>query len=366
MLHDFNAVVLTPTIAVPVHQWHGHEMLFGYSAAVIAGFMLTAVPGWTGARRIAGAPLAALSLLWLAGRCAMWFSSILPAALVAIIDVTFLPALAAIVIRALTLRPVPQNLVFAVLLIILTVCNGAVHAEWLQWTDDGASWGLTCAVMCVVLMIAIIGGRVVPAFTRNALIRLGQNASLPMKINRLDYASLASIAFVLIGYLGQMPGTVIGIAAGAAALLNVVRLGLWRWQATLRSPILWSLHLAYLWLPVGLALIASAHLTGWPGHSAALHILAVGAIGGMTLAMMTRAPLGHTGRALVVTRPVAVAYVLIAAAAILRGLALEMFPNAYFPIIFLAGAAWMCGFGIFAVSYAGILTGPSLKDAASE
>ncbi len=366
MLHASGAAIITPTIAVPAHQWHGHEMLFGFAAAVIAGFMLTAVPGWTGARRVAGTPLAALAALWLAGRCAMWFSNILPGALVAIADMSFLVVLAAIVARALALRPVPQNLVFVLLLSVLIAANGAVHGEWLGWHDDTASWGLSVSLMTVILMISIIGGRIVPAFTRNALVRKGISQPHPTKIMWLDAASVASVALVLVSYVFGLSGTLTGVAAGAAALLNLVRLALWRWQSTLDAPILWSLHLAYFWLPAGLAGIAASLLTGWFSHGAAQHILAVGAVGGMTLAMMTRAPLGHTGRALVVTRPVAMAYLLIAAAAALRGLALGLFSQNYFTVIFLAGICWIAGFVIFAASYLAILTGPSLKDTAAD
>jgi uncharacterized protein involved in response to NO len=366
MLHAANAVIVTPSIDVPAHQWHGHEMLFGYTAAVVAGFMLTAVPGWTGARRVAGTPLAFLCAVWLAGRCAVWFSSILPALVISIVDMAFLAALAVIVAMALVKRPAPQNLVFVVLLGVLIVSNGAVHAEWLGWSEASASWGLSSAVMCIILMITLIGGRIVPTFTRNALIRGGHSDSHPRKIGWLERLSVMSVALVLGCYLTGLPDGLTGTVAGIAAVFNAIRLALWRWRSVLDAPILWSLHLAYAWVPTGLALVSLSRLADWPSHGAALHVLAVGAIGGMTLAMMTRAPLGHTGRALTVTRPIAVAYLLIAVAALLRGLALDVFAGGYFTVIFLAGACWIAGFAIFAMSYAAILTGPSLKDTASD
>lgn len=361
MLHGANAVILKPTIAIPAHLWHGHEMLFGYVSAVITGFMLTALPGWTGTRRVTGARLAGLLMIWAAGRMVMWFSTFLPALVVATIDMSYLPLLAGIVASGLIQRPAPRNLIFLVLLSALIVANGAFHGEWSGLTGDTASWGLALALLTTVLLIVILGGRIIPAFTRNALTRKGHERNLPRSVEIVDSASILGMAAAVACHALALSDTITGLVAAMAAAANFVRLGMWRWRATLSEPIVWSLHLAYLWVPVGLAALSAAMLGDWLSHSAAMHLLAIGAIGGMTLAMMSRAPLGHTGRSLIVTGPVAIAYLLIAIAALLRGFGLEFLSANYFLVILLAGTFWITGFVIFVVTYASILTGPSLK-----
>ena len=362
MLHSVNAVILKPTIAVPAHLWHGHEMLFGYAAAVISGFLLTAVPGWTGARRLAGAALLVLVCVWVLGRLAMWFSSFLPAILVAGIDMLHLPLLAWMVGRALVTRWQPQNAVFLILLIMLSVANGAVHAQWIGWSEGAASWGLVLAVITITLMITILGGRIVPAFTRNAMIRRGcAEHDHPRKVKPIEIASIGSVVALLFCLAMELDSSAAGAIAIFAGIFNLIRQSLWRPMSTISEPILWSLHLAYLWISIGLLSVGSSLLFDVISQSAAMHVLAIGSIGGMTLAMMTRAPLGHTGRPLVVRGSVAIAYLLIAAAAIMRGLLLDSLSSSYFEVMFLAGGLWIGGFAIFVIVYFPILTGPSLK-----
>ena len=362
MLHGANAVILNPTIAVPAHLWHGHEMLFGFTAAVITGFMLTAVPGWTGARRVAGLQLILLVSVWTAGRIVMWFSSFLPALLVAVVDMAHLPLLAGTVALALFKQPTPRNLIFLVLLMVLVTANGAIHIEWIGWHENTASWGLSVALVDTVLLVVILAGRIVPSFTRNAMMRQGTTEHFPHSIEALDRASIASVAAVLLCFILGPPDAITGLVAMIAALANLARLFLWRTAAVLRQPILWSLHLAYLWIPVGLAALAAAIFYDFGSQSGALHILAVGAVGGMTLAMMSRAPLGHTGRPLVVRRSIACAYLLVTAAALLRGFILDISSGSYFVVIFAAGGLWISGYAIFVAVYLPILSGPSLKD----
>ncbi len=356
-LHTINVVATRPTIAEPPHLWHGHEMLFGYAAAVVSGFLLTAVPNWTGAAPVTGARLGLLVTVWMAGRAVMWTSAFLPAALVAVIDLAYLPLLAVIAGQSLMQRPAARNLIFLGLLGVLAFANGAIHAEWTGFTDDTAAWGLRLAILTYALMIAIIGGRVVPAFTRNALMRRGKTSDLPRSIARLDGLGIvAALAVVVAAAVGWPPG--IGATALAAAVGNGVRLSLWRPLSSLGEPIVWSLHLGFAALVAGYATLAAADLGGWPSETAALHVIAIGAIGGMTLAVMTRAALGHTGRALAVTRPIAVAYLLVAAAALLRGFGTQLLPAHYFAVIGLAGLAWIAAFGLFTGGYRRILAGP--------
>ena len=340
--------------------WHGHEMIFGYAVAALAGFMLTAVPNWTGTRPVTGRPLAMLAAVWLAGRLAVWFSAFVPAVLVAAVDLAFLPLFAAVVARSLMLKPLPRNLIFLGVLALLFAANLAVHLEWIGAADNGASWGLRLGIVTLALMVAIVGGRIVPAFTRNALMRAGESERLPRSPGAIEAVSLIGAAAVTLCYLATAPDRVTGTIAAIAALAHLARLALWRSRATLGEPILWSLHLAYLWLPIGYGTIAAARLFDAFPEAFALHALGIGAVGGMTLAVMTRAALGHTGRPLAVTRPIALSYALVAVAALVRVFAPVLVPALYMGVIVVAGALWMIGFVVFVVVYWPILTGPPL------
>lgn len=342
--------------------WHGHEMIFGYAVAALAGFLLTAVPSWTGAQPLAGRPLAALAAVWLAGRLALWFSALIPAILVAVVDLAFLPVLAAVVARSLMLKPAPRNLVFLALLAVLFAANLAVHLEWIGGTVDGASWGLRLGIVTLALMVAIIGGRIVPAFTRNALMRAGESRRLPRGFKPVEAVSLVGSLAVMLFSMAGAAGALTGTIAAITALAHLVRLSFWRPAATRGQPILWGLHLAYLWLPLGYAALAAAHLFGAFPEAVALHALGIGAVGGMTLAVMTRAALGHTGRPLAVARPIALSYGLVAAAALVRVLAPVVVPAFSLELVLLAGVMWMIGFAVFVAVYGPILTGPPLLE----
>lgn len=361
LVHSMNAIVPEPTIAVAPHLWHGHEMLFGFASAVVTGFLLTALPEWTGAQRVAGMALVCLGTVWLAGRVVVWFSAYLPASIVAVVDMAHLILLAGFVGYGMMSKPAPRILIFLALLIVQISANGAIHAQWMAWTDDTASLGLSIAVLNTTLLIVILGGRIVPAFTRNVLNRRPDGQVLPRSFKWLDIVSIVGVAAVLVGLATGLPDGITGSLAALAATANAVRLAFWRWHSVLDNPLLWCMHLAYLWIPVGLAMMAASLLGDWFSRNAALHVLAVGAIGGMTLAMMTRAPLGHTGRALSVGIPISLAYGFIAVAALLRGFALDLFPAHYYAIVFAAGAFWTAGFAIFITVYCPILVGPSQK-----
>lgn len=360
VVHWMNGTVLKPTFAGAPHLWHGHEMVFGYGSAVITGFLLTAIPNWTGAKPLAGPPLAALAALWLAGRIAVWFSGMLPGPLVAAIDWVYIPALAMVAAKSLFLKPAPRNLIFIGLLALLAAANAAVHLEWLGQRDDGASWGLALAILTLSVMIVVVGGRVVPAFTRNALMQRGATpGQLPVSHQPLEIAAVAGAVTLLACYLAGLPDAVTGTVALFAGVANLARLALWRGAATLRDPILWSLHLGYVFLPLGFLAIASARLAGLMPETAAIHLLAVGAVGVMPLAVMSRAALGHTGRPLAVAPAMALAYAAVALAALVRSLGPQIPGADYFPVIFLAGGLWITGFALFVGLYLKILTGPS-------
>ncbi len=359
-LHANGAVVIKPTISAAPHSWHGHEMLFGYSAAVLTGFMLTALPNWTGTERLRGAPLIVLASTWLAGRLAVWFSSFIPAALVAVADLVHLILLLGFVTYALMRKPAPRNMIFIVLLTVLILANASIHADWIGWANDSASWGLTLAVYSFAMMIVVIGGRIVPTFTRNACRSCDPDAPVPHSFIPLEVISMMSAAALIACHFFAASQQIVTMAAMFAAVSNGIRLGFWRGFANLRQPLVWSLHLGYGFLVLGFTAIALAGF-GMLGASAAQHVLAVGAVGCMTMAVMTRATLGHTGRPLVAAAGTAVAYLAIAVAALIRGFGLLVFPDGYFLIMYASSVFWMGGFTLFSFLYGPMLISRSVS-----
>lgn len=329
------------------HLWHAHEMIFGYGSAALAGFFLTAVPNWTGAR---GAPqrfIAVAAGVWLAGRLALWFSGALPPELVAAADLAFVPLLWGQMLRQLIRRPKPAQMIFLGLLALFWSANLLVHLDWLGLTatlDAGIRGGL----LTLVAMIVVLGGRVTPGFTRNAMVATGREDRLPMNPAPLAALAIASALALVAAHLLALPAPIRGglaLVAGAAVL---VRVALWRGGWTLDKPILWTLHLSYAANGLGLILLGLADL-GQGSEVAALHVLGIGGVGGMTLAVMSRASLGHSGRPLVAPRAVAVAYALLPLAALAR-FAGSALPELYFPAVLAAGALWLLAFGLHVVA----------------
>ena len=363
-LHAMNGQVLRPTIAIAPHEWHAHEMLFGYTLAAITGFFLTAVPNWTSSKPVHGPVLALLSAVWLIGRAAIWFSSYLPAFVVAALDLAFIPLLLLLVAKALFQRWAPRNFVFVPILTLLFIANALAHAQWTGLLNGVSGTAYRLALDTIVLLIAIIGGRVVPAFTTNALRREGHEI-LPVSRKPLDILSVASIAILIVAELIEPHGPVAGTVALVAAVANAIRLAGWRGLQTLGEPIVWVLHLAYAWLVAGLAFKAAAHF-GMLSEATAIHALTVGAAGSMTLAVMTRAALGHTGRALKVGPMITAAYLLISVSAITRIAVPAWLPQFYNEGMVAAGGLWMLAYAIVAVVYWPILTLPRISARAAD
>ncbi len=337
--------------AWPTALWHAHEMLLGYASAALAGFLLTAVPGWQKTPPVTGARLAGLAALWLAGRLAMWFSGFLPAGLVAAVDLAFLPVLLAVGAPGLLSPRAKRNRIFVAVIAILVAGNALMYAAAAGLVGERLGAGL--ALDGFILLITILGGRIVPAFTANALAPRGLREAVKQR-PLLDRLALASVAAVVIAdalaELRPETAALAGAIAAFAAIVNGMRLAGWGWRHTLGAPILWILHLAYGWLVVGLAARALAAF-GVILPLTAMHALAVGAIGSMTIAVMSRAALGHTGRPLVAPWPVAMAYGLVSVAAVARmvggPVALEV-----------AGTAWTAAFVAFSIVFVPILTSP--------
>lgn len=340
------AGVLEPPTAMDPVAWHVHEMLFGFVAAAMAGFLLTAVPGWTGRPPLRGLPLAALAALWLAGRLAVALSAWIGAAAAAVVDIAFLAGLAAFCAREIAIGRNWRNLVVLVLLAILIAANALFH---IGETETGERTAITT----IVTLVALIGGRVVPEFTRNWLVRRGA-AKLPPQRDRFDSAAMAVIVAAAIAWVAVDDHPLVGALLGLAAVALAVRLARWRGLSTLSEPLLWILHLGYLWLPVGLALLAVSMLAPAVPQGVALHALTAGAMATMILAMMTRATLGHTGRPLAASRATAAIYMLVTAAAATR-LASGLAEDGGSLLLHASAAAWVAAFALFVLSYGPML-----------
>ncbi len=343
-----------PHGAIAPHLWHAHEMIFGYAGAAIAGFFLTAVPSWTGREPVRGPLLGGLALAWLAGRAAMWSAAALPAGTVAVFDLLFAPFLGVLVIRALAGGWSRRNAIFLPVFAGLIVANVLFHLDAMGIAPGQASRGLLLGLDCVLFLIVVIGGRVVPAFTTNALRRRGETA-LPVSRPPVEIAALASVAALLVADLVQPDGLVTGAIAALAALVHAVRLAGWRGHRTLADPIVWVLHLGYAWLVAGLALKALAILGGGLPVTAAGHALTIGAVGTMTLAVMTRAALGHTGRTLRAPAPIVLAYLLVSASALARVAGPAFWPETH-EWIGASAILWLVAFALFTAVFAPILT----------
>lgn len=359
-IHAAGAAPTYVTVAEPLHLWHAHEMIFGFAAAAAGGFLLTAIPGWTGARHSNGRPLMIMFALWCAGRLAMWGTAIFPPALVTVLDLTFLPVLGFAAARQLAVQPALRNVVFVSLVGGLVAGNLLYHLGRLDLLENGMSQGIRLGLGTFVIMIMVIGGRVIPGFMTNALRREGieDERRLPASRRYVNLTSLILSVAALAAFIFDHQAEPTGTIALAAALANAVRLAGWRGLATLQSPILWVLHLGYGWIVVGFGLLAVSMLTGGISEAAALHAFGTGAAGTMILAIMTRASLGHTGRALVAPASITAAYVLASAAALMRCFGPAVWPQFYNEIMVAAGIAWIVAYSLFVVVFAPILLGP--------
>ena len=336
-----------PTAFEPL-AWHRHEMLFGYLGAVIAGFLMTAIPNWTGRLPIAGAPLAALSGLWLAARLALLFSATFGGLVAAVLDVGFLLVLAAVCAREV-LAAKNRNLPIVAIVFLFALANGLDHAEAAGLAvREGLGWRAGFAL--VLLLISLVGGRIIPSFTRNWLAKQGLKHGLPQQPGNFDKAAIAVTALALLGW------TVVPDSSWTAALLLIAaasqagRLARWSGLRAIRDPLVFILHLGFAWLAIGLALLgASAFYAGLP-QTAGIHALAAGSMATMTLAVMTRATLGHTGRELRADGWTIAIYALVTAGAALR-VAAPLLPLDYMRMIEIAGTLWGGAFLLFVLFY---------------
>ena len=341
-----------PTVFDPV-TWHTHEMLFGFAAAAIAGFLLTAIPNWTGRLPVRGAPLLGLALLWLAGRVAVALSELIGGPVAAIIDLAFLVVLLLVIVRELVAGKNVKNLPVAIIILLLAASNGVIHAASLDWIATPDLLGQRLAIVLIILLISLIGGRIIPSFTRNWLVKHGAT-HLPAPFGWTDKLALATTIVASLSWVAYPDDAVSGGLLILAGLTGALRLSRWCGFATVSEPLVIVLHVGYLWLVVGLALLGLASLIDFLLPSAALHMLTIGAMGTIILAVMTRATLGHGGRELRADRVTTLAYVLVSLAAAARLLA-TLLPDQHDPILFAAGLCWIAAFIMFVIAYAPIL-----------
>jgi len=363
LLNSIFAIVVILTWVMTLHgsgipgltpMWHSHEMLVGFAMAAVAGFSLTAVANWTGRPSVHGIPLVWLVFCWLAGRLAMLFSGWLPAGVVALLDMLFPLLLCVLLGREIFGGQSKRNYILVIILAFMAFLNGIYHLGISQVFPAGDRLAIFLLIHTMLVLVTIIAGRIVPAFTGNWLRMQGQTR-LPVNSDIVNQAALSLT--VLVGLAASFAPThaVTGVLAFAAAGAHGFRLSRWRGFATTSNPLLFVLHAAYIWLPIGYVLLGCA-VFGWLfTPTAALHALTMGAIGNIVLAVTTRVSLGHTGRPLQVARITIAAYWLLMIAVLIRVLGPLSGQN-YLLMIDLSAAGWILAFAIFVWVYWPILT----------
>ncbi len=348
--------VLTTGTALPSRfdplTWHMHEMLFGFVMAAIAGFLLTAIPNWTKRLPISGWPLAGLAGLWLAGRLACLFSLLMPVWLGIATDLSFPVVLAAVAAREIVAGRNWRNLIILTPVTILGISNLLMHLE-ANGIVAGQGLGWRLALAAVVALISLIGGRIIPSFSRNWLVK-EKAAVLPAPVGWPDKAALVSLLTGLAGWAVLPESQAIAWLVLLGAALNLWRLYRWRGASTAKEPLLLILHIGYGWTIIGTTLLGLSVLTSWVPTTAAVHALTVGAIGTMILAVMSRATRGHTGRPLTADTATRLVYVLVTLGALVRVSA--AFSTDWATVLVYVSAGLWCGaFAVFAGAYAPML-----------
>lgn len=336
--------------------WHSHEMFFGFAPAVIAGFLLTAVRNWTGRPTPTGAPLAGLVSLWLLARILVLTG---PGSVAAIIDLLFLPMVGIAIAIPIWQSRNYRNFKILIILAVLTIANAIFHLSYLNVLPVAMlKLSTTLALDVIVILLAVMGGRVIPAFISGAV-----PTALPRRNPVVEVVAVGSLVLVagagLVEYWYTIPKVAMFALFLVAALANGIRLLLWKPQRTISLPLLWMLPLAYLWLPIALTLRALSFLSIVPAASA-IHALTIGAMTSLMIAMMTRSALGHSGRPLVAGTIEITVFMLMQLAAVIRVLAVLVAPGHYQAAVVLSSTIWSLAWALFLVRYIPILTRPRI------
>lgn len=355
-------LMLTDLIALPTRfdpiTWHTHEFLFGYLSAVIAGFLLTAIPNWTGRLPVVGWHLAGLAGLWIIGRAAVLMSVYLPVWAAISADLAFLLVLWAVILREIIAGQNWKNLPVLILVAALIVANLVFHLEFTGGAYAPHGFGLRLGLSVVLVLVVLIGGKIIPSFTRNWLAKQGATRLPTPPMQRFDKATLVVTIMVLIGWTSVPDARLTGVALLVMAILHFIRLARWQGIATGAEPLVWVLHAAYALVPLGSALNALANLAPSAlSQPAAIHVWTAGAIGLMTLAVMTRASLGHSGRDLHATHATTLAYCALIASVIARVFADVLF-DLRSVLLEASGVLWIVAFATFLIAYGPMLATP--------
>ncbi len=337
--------------------WHIHEMLFGFVCAIIMGFLLTAVQNWTSQKSISHFPLLTLVLLWLSARLALLFPSVLPSWLISLLDISFLPTAAFFFVHPIIKAKLWRNLIFLPLLIALTLANVAMHYS--VHTEDFSIIlpASKTAVLVVAMIMSIMGGRVIPMFTAN-----GTGTPKAKEINWLEKGALGSLLLVLIFNSGliSLPNMMNALLLFTAASFHYIRVIRWRFWTTLRTPLVWSLHLSYSFIPTGLLFFGISQISDVISTSQAIHTITVGAMGMMILSMISRVTLGHTGRPIQVGRLMTSAFIIFFLATLVRIFG-ALFIDDNLLIIISSAFFWAGAYALFVFKYAPILIKKRIK-----
>jgi len=334
----------------PTTYWHAHEMLLGYSVAVISGFLLTAVQNWTGIKTLQGSKLFGLCLLWVYGRIVPFYSELIPDGIIALIDFSFLPTLAYFIAQPILKSGNLRNLFFIGLLLLMAFGNACIHADILGIYENTAGLGLDLVVAIIIMMILVIAGRVFPFFTER-----GIKGVMAIRNPVLDGAAIISSGLVFILLIFDVSGVILTITAVVAIIANIIRVSGWYEPRIWYVPLLWVLYLGYAWIIGGLVFVALASMNIMP-VSVATHAFTVGGIGVLTLGMMARVSLGHTGRAMKASNTIALAFVLLNVAALFRVLLPALLPDWYGSFLTLSIYCWLAAFSLFVFIYTPILS----------
>ena len=342
------------------YWWHIHEMLFGFVAAIIVGFLLTAVQTWTKIPSIKGKPLMALVVLWLSARLCLLFPQSIPYYISVSLDVFFLPVAACCLAYPIIQVHLWRNLIFIPILLAMTLVNIAMHTAVSVESAHYLATTSQVMVMLVSLVMCIMGGRVFPMFTANGT----QTQRVP-PILWLEKISIFSVLILVILSLNfvALPAWLEGAIFIVAGLANWIRALRWRIWVTLKTPLVWSLHLSYWALSLGLIMMGLAKIQIWFTETLAIHTITVGGMGMMILSMISRVSLGHTGRKILVGPVMTIAFVIMALALIIRVFATLVFDH-YPNIILVTAILWAIAYGLFVLRYTPILTRPRADGAA--
>ena len=333
--------------------WHQHEMLYGFAGAAMTGFILTAIPNWTGRLPIRGAYLGLLVFLWILGRIGFLTTATIGPLATAVFDLPFLIVLVLAIAREIISGKNWRNLPVVILISVFALGNFLVHLQILDVIET-AELGLRLSMFVLSILVALIGGRIVPSFTRNWLVQINARA-LPNQMGVFDKIALTALVIFVIAQVANPEHQATALLALFAGLLHGLRLMRWKGWMTFVEPLIWILHIAYAWLVVALVLIGLSGLSDFVPYTSAIHALTVGAFSTMILAVMTRASLGHTGRVLKATTGTTAVFILITIAAVLR--VYEPFLNDPGSLaIWISGTAWTAAFALFSILYFPILT----------